>query len=57
MIEEDAVGFTPFGAALSVAGDPGGGTLGWGEAALVLIAWTVPLLIAAIGLERRRDLA
>jgi hypothetical protein len=56
-IEEDAVGFTPFGAALTVAGDPGGGTLSWGEALLVLTAWTVPLLIAAISLERRRDLA
>ncbi len=56
-IDEDAVGFTPFGAALSLAGDPGGGTLTAGEAALVLVGWTVPVLLAAVGLERRRDLA
>lgn len=56
-VDEEAVGFTPFGAALSLAGDPGGGTLSQAEAGLVLIAWTLPLLIAAIVAERRRDLA
>ena len=41
-----------------LAGDPAiGGTLSSGEAGLVLVAWTVPLLLAAILAERRRDLA
>lgn len=56
-IDEDAVGFSPFGAALAVAGDPGGGTLSLGASALVLSVWTVSLLVAAVIAERRRDLA
>src|SRR5918996_2062868 len=56
-VNEDAVGFTPFGAAAILAGDPGGGTLSWGAAALVMAIWMTPLLIAAIAAERRRDLA
>ena len=57
-IDETAVEFTPFGAAFALAGDPqAAGTLSWGGAALVLVAWTLPLLIAAIVAERRRDLA
>lgn len=56
-IDESTVGYTPFGAALSLAGDPGGGTLNAGEAALTLAGWTVPLLLAAVVFERRRDLA
>jgi hypothetical protein len=56
-VNEDAVGFTPFGAAALLAGDPGGGSLSWGAAVLVMGIWTMPLLIAAIGAERRRDLA
>lgn len=56
-IDEDAVGFSPFGAALAVAAYPGGGTLGWGVSALVLGAWTAALLAAAVTAERGRDLA
>ncbi|MGH3006096.1 MAG: ABC transporter permease [Gaiellaceae bacterium] len=56
-VNEDAVGFTPFGAAAILAGDPGGGTFSLGAAALVMAIWTTPLLIAAIAAERRRDLA
>jgi ABC-2 type transport system permease protein len=56
-VDEGAVGFTPFGAAAVVAGDPGGGTLSWGVAALVMTIWTIPLLGAAIVAERRRDVA
>jgi ABC-2 type transport system permease protein len=46
---------TPFMAALVVAGDPSAETLSWGGGALVLAGWTLPLLAAAIVLERRRD--
>jgi hypothetical protein len=55
-IDETAVEFTPFGAAFALAGDPQAGTLSWGEDALLLVAWTLPLMIAAILAERRRDL-
>ena len=56
--DETAAELTPFGAAVVLAGDPTvGDTLSWGEAGLVLAAWTVPLLLAAIVVERRRDLA
>jgi ABC-2 type transport system permease protein len=56
--DETAAELTPFGAAVVLAGDPAvGGTLSWGEAGLVLAAWTVPLLLAASVVERRRDLA
>jgi ABC-2 type transport system permease protein len=57
VIDETAVEFTPFGAAFALAGDPQAGTLSWGGDALLLVAWTVPLMIAAIIAERRRDLA
>ena len=56
-IDQTAVEFTPFGAAFALAGDPQAGTLSWGGDALLLVAWTVPLMIAAIIAERRRDLA
>jgi hypothetical protein len=56
-IDETAVEFTPFGAAFALAGDPQTGTLSWGGDAVLLFGWTVPLLIAAIAAERRRDLA
>jgi hypothetical protein len=52
-----AAEFTPFGAAVTFAGDPTADTLSWGDAGLVLAAWTVPLLIAAVVAEHRRDLA
>jgi ABC-2 type transport system permease protein len=54
---DTAAELSPFGAAVVLAGDPNAMTLSWGGAALVLAAWTVPLLIAAIVVERRRDLA
>jgi hypothetical protein len=56
-LSETAAELTPFGAAAALAGDPTGETLSWGEAGAVLAAWTVPLLLAAIVVERRRDLA
>ena len=56
-ISETAVGYTPFGAAAKLAGDPGGGTLSSGAAALAMAAWAAVLLVAAIIGERRRDLA
>jgi ABC-2 type transport system permease protein len=56
-VSEKAAEFTPFGAAVTFAGDPTADTLSWGDAGLVLAAWTVPLLIAAVLVERRRDLA
>ena len=56
-IDETAVGYTPFGAAAKLAGDPGGGTLSWAAAALAMSGWAVALLIAAIVAEHRRDMA
>jgi ABC-2 type transport system permease protein len=56
--DDTAAELSPFGAAVVLAGDPAvGGTLSWGTAGLVLAAWTVPLLLVAIVVERRRDLA
>ena len=55
--DERVAEVTPFGAAVVLAGDPGWHTLSWGAAGLVLAAWTVPLLVAAIIVEGRRDLA
>jgi hypothetical protein len=56
-IDDAIVGYTPFGAATLVAGDPAGGSLSWGGAALTLAAWTAALLLAAVVAERRRDMA
>jgi hypothetical protein len=57
VIDETAVEFTPFGAAFALAGDPQAGTLSWGGDALLLLAWTLPLVLAAVVTERHRDLA
>jgi ABC-2 type transport system permease protein len=57
IVDKTAAEVTPFGAAVVLAGDPGWHTLSWGAAGLVLAAWTVPLLLAAIVVEGRRDLA
>jgi hypothetical protein len=57
VIDETAVEFTPFGAAFALAGDPQAGTLSWGSDALLLLAWTLPLLLAAVVTERHRDLS
>jgi ABC-2 type transport system permease protein len=57
VVDKTAAELTPFGAAAVLAGDPTGDTLSWGEAGLVLAGWTAPLLLAAIMVERRRDLA
>jgi hypothetical protein len=54
---DTAAEVTPFGAAVVLAGDPTADMLSWGWAAVVLAAWTAPLLIAAIVVERRCDLA
>jgi ABC-2 type transport system permease protein len=56
VVNETAVEYTPFGAAVVLAGDPKG-SLSWGGAGLVVTAWTVALLLAAIVAERRRDLS
>jgi hypothetical protein len=56
-VDETAAELMPFGAAAVMAGDATGGTLSSGGAGLVLAVWTVPLLIAAVVLEQRRDLA
>jgi hypothetical protein len=52
-----AIEYSPFGAAVVLAGDPTAGSLSGGGAALVLVAWTVAILLAAILAEQRRDLA
>jgi hypothetical protein len=57
IVDKTAAELTPFGAAAVLAGDPTGDTLSWTGAGLLLAAWTVPLLLAAIVVERRRDLA
>jgi ABC-2 type transport system permease protein len=58
IVDETAAGLSPFGAAAVLAGnEPNAETLSAGGAGLVLAAWTLPLLIAAIVVERRRDLA
>jgi ABC-2 type transport system permease protein len=56
-VSERAAELTPFGAAVTLAGDPAADELSWSAAGLVLTAWTVPLLVAAIVVERGRDLA
>ena len=54
---DDSTGeYTPFGAAAVLAAASPGAALSSGEAALVLAAWTIPLLLAAIMVERTRDL-
>jgi hypothetical protein len=57
IVSQTVLEYTPFGAAVVLAGDPNAGSLSGGGAALVLAAWTVALLLAAILAERRRDLA
>ncbi len=57
MIDESAAGFTPTGAANTLAGDGGAASLAPGWALLVLLGWTLTLLGAAVVAERHRDLA
>jgi hypothetical protein len=57
VVNETAAELTPFGAAAVLSGNATGETVAWGGAGLVLAAWTVPLLITATLVERRRDLA
>jgi hypothetical protein len=56
IVSETAVEYTPFGAAVVLAGDPTG-SHSWGGAALIVAAWTITLLLTAILAEQRRDLA
>jgi ABC-2 type transport system permease protein len=56
-ISETAQEYTPIGAAVVLAGALDGEALSWSGAALLLAAWTVPLVVVAIVAERRRDLA
>lgn len=55
--DEAAGNLTPFGAAQVLTGMTHDTTLSTGAAALVLAAWTAPLLAVAIASDRRRDLA
>jgi hypothetical protein len=57
VVNQTVLEYTPFGAALVLAGDPQAGSLSGGGAALVLGGWTVAFLLAAISGEQRRDLA
>jgi hypothetical protein len=57
VVNETSAELTPFGAAAVLSGNAPAETLSWGGAGLVLAAWTVPLLVAAIAVERSRDLA
>jgi hypothetical protein len=57
VVSESVLQYTPFGAALVLAGDPQAGSLTEGGAMLVLIGWTVAIMLAAICGEQRRDLA
>ena len=57
VIGDSAAGYTPTGAAAALAGQGGAATIAPGFALLVMLAWTIPLLLAAIAAERRRDLA
>ncbi|MDQ3880636.1 MAG: ABC transporter permease [Chloroflexota bacterium] len=56
-IDKSAGDFTPTGAADALAGSGNGATLAPGWALLVVLAWTLALLGAAVIAERRRDLA
>jgi ABC-2 type transport system permease protein len=55
LVSQTMFELTPFWAATVVAGDAGSEVLSWGGAALLLGAWTLPLIAAAILLEGRRD--
>jgi hypothetical protein len=55
-VSQTVLEYTPFGAAVVLAGDPNTGSLSSGAAALVVAAWTVAFLVAAILAERWRDL-
>jgi ABC-2 type transport system permease protein len=57
LVSQTVLEYTPFGAALVLAGDPQAGSLSGGGAALVLGGWTVAFPLAAISGEQRRDLA
>ena len=56
IVNETALEYSPFGAAVALAGDPGA-SVSWGGAALLVAAWTAGVLVAAILAEQRRDLA
>src|SRR5262249_42931140 len=56
-VSATAAAVTPFGAAVRLAGDPSAHRLSWAGAGLVLAAWTAAWLVAAVLVERRRDLA
>jgi ABC-2 type transport system permease protein len=56
-IDATAQEYTPIAAAAALAGQLGDAELSKGVTALVLVAWTLPLLAAAMAAERRRDLA
>jgi hypothetical protein len=56
-IDKSIEHYSPFGSAFAAAGAGSGEGLPWGWAALVLAAWTVPFVIAALVVDRRRDIA
>jgi ABC-2 type transport system permease protein len=55
LVSQTMFELTPFVAATVVAGDTAAESLSWGGGLLVLVAWTLPPTVAAILLERRRD--
>ena len=57
LVNETVLEYTPFGAAVVLAGDPNAVSLSRGGAALVVAAWAAAILLAAILAEQRRDLA
>jgi hypothetical protein len=56
-VDATVAGYTPFGAMFTLAGAADETSLAPGYAGLVLAAWAIPTLIAAVIAERRRDLA
>jgi ABC-2 type transport system permease protein len=56
-VNATAAELTPFGAAAVLAGAAPGHSISWAGAGLVVAAWSVALLVTAVVLELRRDLA
>lgn len=54
-IDGEIAAYTPLGAANTLAGN--GDAVGQGLAGLVFLAWTLPIVAAAVVAERRRDIA
>ena len=57
VVSETVLEYTPFGATAILAGDPNASSLSEAGAGLVVVAWTVAIVLAAVFAEQRRDLA